>query len=179
MAQSFLDQAGLPRGLRNNNPGDLRAGDDWKGETGVDQDGFIIFQDIAWGVRAMGTVIVNDIAKGLDTIRKLITHYAPPSENPTARYIASVAADTGLDPDQVIPLDLDTLASLIRGMINFELGVDYSRLVTDADINTGVQLMNSTLLALFTQAKQNPAVSIAVLLLLVALAYGLYKGFRK
>lgn len=179
MANSYLDQAGLPRGLRNNSPGNLQAGDDWKGEVGEDSAGFVRFQDLAWGVRAMATVIVNNFAMGSNTITKLITKWAPPASNPTASYIARVCADTGLDPNQAIPFDMAVLASLIRAMINVELGTDYSPYVTNNDIQEGLQLMNSNLLALFTQVKQNPAIQIAVVVLLLLVGYVVYKGFRK
>lgn len=48
----------------------------------------------------------------LDTISKIVTKYAPPSENDTASYIKNVAARTGFGADQ--SLDLNDNAVLSR-----------------------------------------------------------------
>ena len=45
------------------------------------------------------------VRHGLRTIRKMISRWAPPSENHTEAYIRAVAADTGIGPDEA----LDTL----------------------------------------------------------------------
>lgn len=180
MASSYLDQIALPRGLRNNNPGNLRAGEDWKGEVGEDRDGFVIFQDMSWGIRAMATLIMNDISRGYNTLSSLIGYWAPAEDhNPTSNYIASVASSTGLNPNQVIPLELATLAAIMRGMINFELGAGYKAMVSNDDIQEGIELMNSNLLSLLKQAKQSPGVQLATLLLVLLVGYTVYKGLRR
>jgi hypothetical protein len=142
MADSFIGQANLPLGLRNNNPGDLRPGDEWQGMIGVNE-GFIVFSDITWGIRALVRDLVNAINEGFDTITTLITHYAPPSENDTAGYIASVSSDTGLDPGLQLGTDPDTLSSLVRAIMNKELSPGNSALVSDADIQEGVNMAGS------------------------------------
>lgn len=113
------------RGIRNNNPGNLRmTGINWKGKvpTAQNTDGsFEQFRDAdgipghVWGIRAMLMDIRGDIFKdGLDTVRKLITSYAPPSENNTTAYIEAVAASIGKSADaKLLPTDLPALLMAI------------------------------------------------------------------
>lgn len=141
--------AGYPIGLRNNNPGNIRPGDNWQGMIGTN-GGFVVFKDIAYGIRAMATDLGNDMRlKGLNTIRKLVTEYAPPSENDTAAYIRSMERYTGFTADQALPATQATLLRLIRGHMNVELGDQYSSLITDADILAGLTIVNKSLLDYF------------------------------
>lgn len=151
MASNFIGRDDLPLGLRNNNPGDERPGDAWQGMIGTNE-GFVVFQDISWGIRAMATDLLNKIKKGENTIASIISIYAPPSENDTAKYISDVAADTGLDPNAPLPLDTSTLHSLIRAIMNKELGGNYSQLVMDADIDQGIGMVSNGLLSLLQAA---------------------------
>lgn len=151
MANSFIGRQDLPLGLRNNNPGDIRPGDDWQGMIGTNQ-GFIVFDDITWGTRALATDLVNKMAKGENTIRSIVSVYAPPSENDTDKYIQDVSSDTGLDPDQVIPMDTGTLHQLMRAVMNKELGDQYSALVSDQDIDQGIQMTSDKIQSLIKAA---------------------------
>jgi len=145
MAKSFLNRSELPLGLRNNNPGNLRPGDNWQGMIG-ENGGFLVFQDIAYGIRAMATDIGNDIRLDhLDTIRKLVYEYAPPSENDTAAYISRMVQSTGFAADQQLPPTAETLRKLIRGHMRVELGDGYAALVTDTDIMEGLTMINKDL----------------------------------
>lgn len=154
MATSFIGQTGLPLGLRNNNPGDLRVtSDNWKGEIGS-ENGFVTFSDLSWGCRAMATVIANDINSGLNTLTLYITNYAPPSENDTAAYIARMSSLTGFPADQPFTMSLDTIKTIMLAQMKIELGDSYAAMIPDSDINDGIQLMNSQLLSDFTQVQQ-------------------------
>lgn len=154
MATSFLGQTGLPIGLRNNNPGNLRITNDvWKGQVGSDS-GFVTFSDLAWGTRAMATVVAHDISKGLNTLASYINSYAPPSENDTAAYIARMSNLTGFAPDQPFVMSLDTIKQIVKAQMKIELGDNFAAMVPDADIDQGLALMNSTILADFTQVQQ-------------------------
>lgn len=149
MAVSYLGRADLPRGLRNNNPGNLRiTNDTWQGSIGNDGS-FVTFSNMSWGVRAMATIVAKDIIQGKNTITKYITEYAPPSENDTAKYISRVSAGSGFGANQVLPMSQDTLQRLIRAQIAMENGDEYSYMVPSADIIQGIQLMNPALLASF------------------------------
>lgn len=159
MADSFLNRIDLPLGLQNNNPGNIRSGDAWQGMIGTNQ-GFVVFQDITWGLRALATDLANKITDdGLTTITAIITAYAPPSENDTVSYISDVSSDTGIDPNAQVSLDTGTLHSLIRAIINHENGNSASALISDADIDQGISMMNNSLQQLFsaaTIAVENP-----------------------
>lgn len=165
MATSYIGRSDLPIGLRNNNPGNIRPGDAWQGMTG-ENGGFIVFQDVTWGIRALATDITNKIQQGYNTIGKIgsvkdcsidkvgsiISRYAPPSENNTASYISAVSADTGIPANQVIDLDAETLHDLIRAIMNHENGDQYSALISDQDIDTGISMMSNSLLQLVDAA---------------------------
>lgn len=95
------------RAGRNNNAGNLRydGHSKWQGMTGVDPQGFVIFDTPENGMRAAGINLANQQKlHGINTIEGLVQKYAPQSDNnDTAAYIQSVAQQTGLDPRQ--PLD--------------------------------------------------------------------------
>jgi|SRR5882672_1141371 len=162
MATSFLGQGNLPLGLRNNNPGDFRTGIAWQGITGQ-QNGFLTFSDVTYGLRALALDLINNISKeGYDSIRKFITKFAPPSENDTAGYISFVGQETGIDPDTQLGIDSDTIHSLMRAIMDKEIGRDYSALVGDDLIDQGISMASGGGLATIPDAVaiavQNPAI---------------------
>lgn len=61
----------IPRGIRNNNPGNIRHSDQWKGLTPEQPDpDFCTFSTPEYGIRAMGVILLNYQRKhGLKTIR--------------------------------------------------------------------------------------------------------------
>ncbi len=95
----------ISRGLRNSNPGNIRHSQDkFKGEVEVSRDAqFKEFRSLAWGYRAI-FVVLNTYKEmwGLETIREMITRWAPPSENHTDVYVETVARRAQLDPDTPI-----------------------------------------------------------------------------
>lgn len=128
------------RGIRNNNPGNIKSGIAWQGAVG-DDGTFVIFDDDTWGLRAMAKDLTTKInSDGLTTIQDIISAYAPPSENDTATYIAAVASDTGFAPTDVLTADPQTLHALIRAIANHENGDQGSALIADADIDQGIQM---------------------------------------
>lgn len=112
-----------PRGIRNNNAGNLRDNNqDWLGETGADEDGFLIFESPVYGLRAMAKLIKNYGALyGVNTVAGIVTRYAPPSENNTKAYIDHVAASVGVSPNA--PLMREHYLPLIKAMVLHENGV--------------------------------------------------------
>ena len=87
----FRGKTNLSRGIRNNNPGNLvKTSIQWKGKVKGSDSRFETFANIYYGVRAAGLDLIADIKKGKNTIRKLITEYAPPNENDTTAYINKV-----------------------------------------------------------------------------------------
>ena len=93
-----------PKGIRNNNPGNLRyvAAIQWKGLTGQDSSGYATFDTAEDGVRALGHNLRSYIARGLLTVSQIISTWAPSTENDTGAYIADVAQRLGVDPDQAL-----------------------------------------------------------------------------
>lgn len=81
------------RGIRNNNPANIRRGCNWKGlaEKQTDKE-FCQFVRISWGVRALLVTLRTYVVKHhLHTVREIITRWAPPSDgNNTEKYIEFV-----------------------------------------------------------------------------------------
>uniref|UniRef100_UPI001FF0D158 structural protein n=1 Tax=Pantoea ananas TaxID=553 RepID=UPI001FF0D158 len=116
------------RGIRNNNPGNIRWGDDWKGlvpEGQRSDKSFCQFKAPEFGIRAMIIILRTYQSKyGLKTITGIIKRWAPPNENDTQAYIRSVAQATGTDADKPIDLtDSRKLFPLLQAIIKHENGV--------------------------------------------------------
>lgn len=133
---------GYPIGLRNNNPGNLRPGDNWQGMIG-ENGGFVVFENIAWGLRAMGKDLTTKINNGYDSIELIIFRYAPPNvdNNHTLNYISYVSRFTGWPQNMALTADNETLSRLMKAMVNFEIGPNYSSMVTTEDIKEGLGLI--------------------------------------
>ena len=116
----------LPRGIRNNNPGNLRiTQDQWKGLAPDQTDpDFFRFSAPRWGIRAMARVLqVYQDVKQLRTVREIIHEWSPTHENPTDSYITAVQIWSGLDADEPIDVtDYATALALVRAMVRFENG---------------------------------------------------------
>ncbi|WP_275269131.1 structural protein [Pantoea ananatis] len=115
------------RGIRNNNPGNIRWGDEWKGLVPEGQrtdKSFCQFKTPEFGIRAMIIILRNYQSKyGLKTITGIIKRWAPPNENDTQAYIRSVAQATGTDADKPIDLtDSRKLFPLLQAIIKHENG---------------------------------------------------------
>lgn len=139
----YTAQTTLPRGIRNNNPGNLRSDVQWAFMTGDDGSGFAVFDDSVHGLRALAKDLTTKINKdGLNTITAIISKYAPPSENVTSAYIQSVVDDAGYPADAQLSADDQTLSRLMRAIVNHENGegpsFDY---VSDADIAQGISMI--------------------------------------
>ncbi|MDR1947605.1 MAG: structural protein [Desulfovibrio sp.] len=113
----------IPRGIRNNNPGNIRHGDKWQGLSPDQPDSaFCSFTTAEYGIRALGKVLLNYQAKhNLNTVRGLISRWAPPNENNTTAYVAGVARFLGVDPDAKITV-AEHLLPLTRAIIQHENG---------------------------------------------------------
>lgn len=127
MAVNYLGKSSYPRGMRNNNPGNLRiSSSSWKGKvpTSKNTDGaFEQFDYYVWGVRAMIVLLRNYINRnGLTTIRKIMSKYAPPSENHTDTYAKWVAQKSGIGIDQPLVANQQFLRPLVKAMAHYENG---------------------------------------------------------
>jgi hypothetical protein len=115
-------QNGLPRGLRLRNPGNIRPGAGFYGETG-DDGGYAQFESDEAGIRAIQRLLGTYGSKyGINTLRGLANRYAPPSDNnPTGNYIDFLSQQTGIDPDEEIDL-AGRGSDIIPAIIGFEQG---------------------------------------------------------
>lgn len=115
----------IPRGIRNNNPLNLRKGQFWKGLAPVQNDPeFCQFTSMVWGVRAgfrcLRTYIVQ---RKLNTISLIISKWAPSTENNTEAYIQRVVQFTGVADNFVISYyDRELMMSLFNAMAKVEVG---------------------------------------------------------
>lgn len=94
----------MSRGLRNNNPGNIRLSKTaYKGEVSSTDTAFKQFSQMKYGYRAM-FILLHYYQRNYmdDTIRKFINRYAPPVENNTQAYIQTVCAHSGKFADERI-----------------------------------------------------------------------------
>ena len=98
----------LPRGIRNNNPLNIRLSKDrWQGQrppstSPEGEKAFCVFESMAYGWRAAFVILCKTYygKYKLKTIRALITRWAPPKENNTEAYIRRVTDRIGIGPDR-------------------------------------------------------------------------------
>jgi hypothetical protein len=113
-----------PRGIRNNNPGNLRrTADRWDGLAPDQRDpDFFTFSDMRYGLRALGVLLLNYQRRhGLNTVHKIVARFAPSHENPTDAYIANVARALNVGPNE--PIDVaKRLPELMRAIVIQENG---------------------------------------------------------
>lgn len=81
------------RGIRNNNPANIRRGCNWKGLSYIQTDKeFCQFYAMVYGVRALLVTLRTYVVKHkLHSIRDIIYRWAPPSDgNNTEKYVEFV-----------------------------------------------------------------------------------------
>lgn len=116
-----------PRGIRNNNPGNLeRNATQWQGmaEDQSADSRFIVFDDPVYGIRALARVLKTyRESYGLNTVIEIISRWAPAHENNTASYARAVASAIGADPYTHFTDSRDTRLKLVKAIIKHENGV--------------------------------------------------------
>lgn len=120
----------LPRGIRNNNPLNIRKGNNWKGEVCSSTDSeFEQFVSMQWGIRAGFKILKNYMTgyggrvKPITNIHDIIHRWAPPSENNSRAYIDSVCRFSGLHEFERLQFsDRNKMLALVDGMIRVECG---------------------------------------------------------
>lgn len=134
-----------PRGLRNNNPGNIRNSDatDWKGEVAAEKkrdNAFEEFKDMAHGYRALIKLLQNYRRKhGLQTISDFISRWAPRTENDTSAYITRVCWEMQV-PSSYVPdiNDKTTMCNFAAAISLVENGIP----AVMADVEAGWELLN-------------------------------------
>lgn len=124
--------SGNARGIRNNNPGNLRAAPNAVGNDGS----FPIFSSANDGLAAMSRQLQLYGGRGNNTPYGIIHTYAPSSENNTQAYINAVTKDTGFGMHDKLNLSNPAvLKRLMAAMIRHENG---SQPYSEADIDSGI-----------------------------------------
>jgi len=127
------------RGIRNNNPGNIRhvSGVTWQGEAETQTDpAFVQFVDPVYGIRAIVRIMHSYQREGLKTVMEIINRWAPPNENNSTAYVAAVASSIGCRPTD--PLNFDTVMPLlVEAIILHENG---SQPYTEDQISRGIAL---------------------------------------
>jgi len=110
--------SGLPRNMRNNNPGNIEYGDFAREHRATGSDGrFAIFPDMKTGQDAMASLLMSYAKGGTNTIAGIVSKWSPAGDNGAANtnaYIADVAKKTGIDPNK--PLSMGELAAVQQAM---------------------------------------------------------------
>lgn len=136
----------IPRGIRNNNPGNIESGEDWKGLRRIRTDPrFAEFQTMEYGIRALAKIMLSyDRLYGVDTVRRIVARYAPAADgNDVSSYVGDIARQMRVHPDQAIDLDdRATLVDLIAAISRHENGRrdDSTDWLDDERIAAGVDM---------------------------------------
>ncbi|MRG31850.1 lytic transglycosylase [Enterobacter cancerogenus] len=120
------DQIGqaAKRGERNNNPGNLN----FAGQAGAELEHpggrFARFETAFDGLRALSRQLVLYAGRGINSVEKIISTWAPASDNNnTAAYIQAVSQRLGVNPQAALNInDPQTMSALMSSIIHHENG---------------------------------------------------------
>lgn len=123
--------ADQPRGIRNNNPGNLkRTSLDWKGlahdnlrDFQRTENVFHVFSEPEWGLRAaFRTLRTYQVKHQLRTVMQIISRWAPASDhNDTGAYVKAVADALEVTVHQTINVqEPDTAIKMLKAIIAHE-----------------------------------------------------------
>jgi hypothetical protein len=152
---NYLGQIGqatkAPRGIKNNNPGNINKTTKdgkpylWNGEVPHEENTdsrFKQFYDFAYGVRALMLNLKAYFKNGKDSVRKIISTWAPASENKesTEAYINYVAGQLKVKPDSTLLPTEKTLSAIAKAIAKFENGTS-TEWVSDATAKKAYSLL--------------------------------------
>lgn len=135
-----MKQKEKPRGIRNNNPLNIRIGNVWLGEVKENTDGeFEQFTSMLYGLRAAIVLLRRYICHyHLNSIAQIVSRWAPRSENYTSQYIKFVSKRVEIDDDAKIDFtDKITICKLVEAMAYYECGtlIDYGAIEKAYDLS--------------------------------------------
>ena len=122
-------------GTNTNNPFNIKANkaNKWQGKTTKEGASFESFDTLENGVRAGIKILKAYFSKyGLNTVRGIITRFAPSNENNTENYIKFVSTQLGVTADAELTPDKTTLWKLSRAVCKMENGYDLNLDVYEA-----------------------------------------------
>lgn len=116
-----------PRGVRNNNPLNIRKGDKWQGLSELQNDkDFAVFRCSLYGFRAAFIILKKYLKRRLNTPRLIISSWAPDCENNTAAYVNTVCKEMNLSPDSRLEWkNKNMMCRLVLAMAHVECGTAY------------------------------------------------------
>lgn len=119
----------IPRGIRNNNPLNIRVGNVWLGEVKNPTDPhFEQFNSMEFGLRA-GFVLLRRYIRHYKrlTIEDIISSWAPSNENNTRAYIDTVVRVSGIPRNEILHYsNKETMCKLVDAMCFVENGTHIS-----------------------------------------------------
>lgn len=126
---TYLGDKRYPRGIRNNNPGNLRISKTaWKGkipESKRTDRSFEQFEKYWLGVRALIIILRTYYFKyELQTVEKILNRFAPPVENQTESYVKVVCKGTGFKAREKFEWNRQNVNLLVREIARHEAGRD-------------------------------------------------------
>jgi hypothetical protein len=128
------------RGLRNNNPGNIRhSSTEWDGMSEEQTDSeFVQFDSPVMGIRAMTRILrTYRLRYNLKTVSEIIMRWAPPNENDTPAYIDFVADQIRVGADDL--LTFEDYYGLVKAIIKFENGEQpYDNAVVREGVELGI-----------------------------------------
>lgn len=120
----------IPRGIRNNNPLNIRKGNNWQGERTPQTDkSFEEFTSMEMGLRAGIIILRNYMTKRppLQTISQIISRWAPTNENNTTAYIKEVSRRSLIDADAIVKFsEKNKMCRIVQAMCWVECGQEVS-----------------------------------------------------
>ena len=131
---------GLPLGLRQNNPGNIRPGAGFIGETGQG-GGYAQFGSEEEGLRALARLLgTYSDEYGINTLRGLTSRYAPRSDNEASfdNYVSYLGEQLGMDPDEEFDLK-SRRDELIPAIVGFEQGRDFGDRYSQGQISRAIE----------------------------------------
>jgi len=147
-------------GWKLNNPGNIERGQPWAGLAPEQLHArYATFIAPEFGIRVIAYLMEKYAnVYGLNTVRGIISRYAPVHENPTDAYMSNVARALGLTGPKVVDMPFDVNASmkaLIKAIIGQEIGYGRNP-YPDSVIDEGIALARNP--ARVAQVLANPSI---------------------
>lgn len=124
--ESYLNEKGLPVGISQNNPLNIRRTKTvWIGQTSAKKP-FVEFSFLVYGTRAGIKNLRSIYNRGNNTVKEIINIWAPASDgNKPDIYANIVASEMGIGPDQYFEFNKTNIKNMVFAMCRVEQGKNY------------------------------------------------------